>query len=138
MHKIWCLFGNYPFATCRHIPTPLENIASTGEIAWNEHFFYFPRHFLIFPTNLWRFSNFLPSIHTTWGLFGYLPFSLCRHILTHLQQMTLENIVAKGEIAENVQFLLFPQHFHIYTTIILTFIKIFQLFEWMFSKASVA
>ena len=30
-----------------------------------------------------------------------------RRILTHLQQMTFENIMAKGEIAHNMKFLLF-------------------------------
>ena len=41
------------------------------------------------------------------------PSFMCRRIRTHLQQMTFENIVAKGEIAHNKQFLHLPQYFQL-------------------------
>ena len=37
-----------------------------------------------------------------------------RRIMTLLQQMTFENIVTKGEIAQNEQFLLLPQSFRLF------------------------
>ena len=43
------------------------------------------------------------------------PFQPCRRISTYLQQTTFENIMAKGEIAHDEQFLHFPQCFQLYT-----------------------
>ena len=57
--------------------------------------------------------------------------------LSHLQT-TFENILAKGEIAHNEQFLLWPQCFQLYLSIKLSFIEIFQVFVTMFSKLSAA
>ena len=48
--------------------------------------------------------------------------------------MTFENNVAKGEIAHDEQFLLWPQCFQVYLTIKLSFMEIFQVFS---IKASV-
>ena len=39
----------------------------------------------------------------------------CRHILTILEQMTFENIVAKGEIAYNEQFIHLPKCFQLFS-----------------------
>ena len=47
-------------------------------------------------------------------------------ILTH-QQTVFENIVGKGEIARNEQFLLFPQCFLLYQIIVSPFVHIFSI-----------
>ena len=44
-----------------------------------------------------------------------------------LQQMTFENIVAKGENAHNEQLLLLPQCFNIHSIIALSFIESFHI-----------
>ena len=49
---------------------------------------------------------------------------------------TFKNIVAKGEIAHDEQFPLWPQCFQLYLTIKLSFMEIFQVFVTMFSKSS--
>ena len=54
------------------------------------------------------------------------------------RQLTFENIVAKGEITHDEQFLLGPQCFQLYLTIKRFFMKIFQAFVTMFSKSSAA
>ena len=46
--------------------------------------------------------------------------------------------MAKGEIAYDEQFLLWPQCFQLYLTIKLSFMEIVQVFVTMFSKSSVA
>ena len=46
--------------------------------------------------------------------------------------------MAKGEIAHDGQFLLWPQYFQLYLTIKLSFIEIFQGFVTMFLKSSAA
>ena len=46
-----------------------------------------------------------------------------------LQQMTFENIAAKGEIAHDDQFLLLPQCFQLYLIITLSFADIHLLFN---------
>ena len=56
-----------------------------------------------------------------------LPCPTYRSILT--QQTTFENIVTKGEIAQNEQFLLLSQCFHLYSVNIHTIIEIFHVFE---------
>ena len=66
------------------------------------------------------------------------PCHTCRCILTHLKQTTLENIVAKGEIDHDEQFLLWPQCVQLYLTIKLSFMEIFHVFVDMFPKASAA
>ena len=45
-------------------------------------------------------------------------------ILTHQQQTAFENIVGKGEIARNEQFLLFPQFFLLNQIIVSLFVHI--------------
>ena len=55
----------------------------------------------------------------------------------HLQT-TFENIVAKGEIAHDEQFLLWPQCFQLYLTVKLSFKEILQVFFTMFSKSFAA
>ena len=55
-----------------------------------------------------------------------------------LQQTTIENIVAKGEIAQNKQFLHLPQCLKLFAVIIPSFIEIFRFFANMLSKLSVA
>ena len=52
--------------------------------------------------------------------------------------MTFENIVAKGEIAHDDKFLLWPQSFQLYLTIKLSFMEIFQVFVTVFSKSPAA
>ena len=59
-------------------------------------------------------------------------------MLTHLQQTTFENIVTKGEIAQNEQFLLLPQCFQLFSVIILTILENFHIFELTFLKSSAA
>ena len=54
------------------------------------------------------------------------PFTTCRRILTQKQQTTFELIVAKGEIS------------HLYLSIKLSFMEIFQVFVIMFLKSSAA
>ena len=46
---------------------------------------------------------------------------------THQQQTTFENIIGKGEIALNEQFILFPQCFLLDKIIISTFVFIFDI-----------
>ena len=55
-----------------------------------------------------------------------------------LQQTTFENNVTKGEIAQYEQFLLLSQCFQLFSVIKPTFIKLFRVFAWMFSKSSAA
>ena len=50
--------------------------------------------------------------------------------------MTFENIVAKGEIAHDEQFLLRPQCFQLYLSNKLFLMEIFQVFVYMFSKSN--
>ena len=45
----------------------------------------------------------------------------------HQQQTAFENIVGKGEIARNEQFLLFPQCFQLNQTTVPPFIHIFDI-----------
>ena len=45
-----------------------------------------------------------------------------------LQQMTFENIVAKGEIAHHEQFLILPLCFQIYAIILFSTLKICNIF----------
>ena len=56
----------------------------------------------------------------------YQPFPTYRRVLTHLQQTTFENIVTKGEIAQNKQFLLLPQRFQPFSVIKPSLSEIFQ------------
>ena len=49
------------------------------------------------------------------------PFPHIDTFLAPLQQITFENIVAKGEIAQNKQFPLMSQCFQLYKKIILSF-----------------
>ena len=67
-----------------------------------------------------------------------LPSSACRHILTHLQQTNFENIVAKGEIAQNEQFHHLPLCFQLFSVPILSFIECCHVFAWLFTKSSAA
>ena len=48
-------------------------------------------------------------------------------MLTHQQQTAIENIVGKGEIACNEQFLLFPQYFLLIQIIVSPFVHIFGI-----------
>ena len=59
-----------------------------------------------------------------------------RHFLMPMQQTTIENIFAKGEIALHKQFHLLPQCFQLYLLIILAFIEIFHILILLFSKLS--
>ena len=54
------------------------------------------------------------------------------------QRTNIENIVAKGEIAHDEQFHLWPQCFQLYLTIKLSFMEIFQVFVTMYTKSSAA
>ena len=47
--------------------------------------------------------------------------------LTHQQQTAFENIVGKGEIARNEQFLLFPQCFQLNQITVSPFVHIFAI-----------
>ena len=46
----------------------------------------------------------------------------------HVQQTTFENIVVKGEIINDKQFVILPQIFQFYSIIILSFVEIFHIF----------
>ena len=48
-------------------------------------------------------------------------------IVTHQQQIAFENIVRKGEIARNEQFLLYPHCFILNQIIVFTFFHIFDI-----------
>ena len=48
-------------------------------------------------------------------------------LLTHQQQTAFENIVGKGEIAHDEQFLLFPQCFLLDEIIVTPFVHIFDI-----------
>ena len=61
-----------------------------------------------------------------------------RHFLVPLQQMTIENIVEKGEIAHDEQFLLLRQYFQLFSTNKLSLTEIFCNYATMFSKSSAA
>ena len=54
-------------------------------------------------------------------------FSIIILILKHQQQTAFENIVGKGEIAHNEQFLLFPQCFLLNHKIVSPFVNIFDI-----------
>ena len=69
---------------------------------------------------------------------GEKPFPTHRHILMHLQQATFENIVTKGEIAQNKQFLLLLHYFQLISENNPPFTEIFYVYDYMFSKASAA
>ena len=58
--------------------------------------------------------------------------------MTHLQQTNFENIEAKEEIAYDDQFLLWPQCFQLYSVIVLSFMKMFNVFDYMFSESPAA
>ena len=64
------------------------------------------------------------------------------HLQTHFDaiaaETTFENIVAKGEIARDEQFPLWPQCFQLYLTVKISLVEIFQVFVTMFSKSSAA
>ena len=60
------------------------------------------------------------------------------HLTLSHMQTTFENTVTKGEIAQNKQFLLLLQCFQLDSVIILSFIKICNIFANMFSKLSAA
>ena len=53
-------------------------------------------------------------------------------LLDTLQQTTFENIVTKGEIAENEQSLLLPQCLQLHTISALSFIESFHNFVQLF------
>ena len=57
----------------------------------------------------------------------YQPFSPQILILTHQQQTAFENIVGKGEIAHNEQFLLFAQCIQLSQTTVSPFVHIFDI-----------
>ena len=79
----------------------------------------------LFRTNSIRCKNCRPL---------FKPFPTCRHILTQQQQTTFENMVAKGEIAHDEQFLLWPQCFQLYLTIQLFFMEIFRFLSLGFQS----
>ena len=56
-----------------------------------------------------------------------IPFTPSILILTHQQQTAFENIVGKGEIAHNEQFLLFPQCFLLNQILASPFVHIFHI-----------
>ena len=63
-------------------------------------------------------------------------------ILTRQQQTAFENIVEKGEIARNEQFLLFPQCFVLNQIILSPYVHIFDIIslfaaEWVDPKISI-
>ena len=58
--------------------------------------------------------------------------------MTHMQQTTFENIVTRGDIAHNEQFLILPQCFQLYLIENLSFIAIFHFFVNKFWKSSAA
>ena len=61
------------------------------------------------------------------------------HLQKHFDAIAADdNIVAKGEIAHDEQFHLWPQCFQFYLTIKLSFMEFFQVFVTMFSKVSAA
>ena len=45
----------------------------------------------------------------------------------HKQQTAFENIVGKGEIARNEQFLLFPQYFLLHQIVVFPYVHIFDI-----------
>ena len=57
----------------------------------------------------------------------YLPFSPQTLILTHQEKTAFENIVGKGKIARNEQFLLFPQCFLLHQISLSPFVYIFDI-----------
>ena len=82
-----------------------------------------------------RFENIMAKVGISLCLFCLnvcYSFPTCRRILTHLQQTTFENIVAKGEIDHDEQFPIFPQCFQLNLMFKLSFIEIFVIFVNMF------
>ena len=65
-----------------------------------------------FPSNIAAMESklFIPVEKKRTLNFYFILYSIDTH-LTHQQQSAFENIVGKGEIARNEQFLLFPQCF---------------------------
>ena len=67
------------------------------------------------------------------------PFPTYRQrFLMPMQQTTFENIVTKEEISQNEQFLPLPQCFQLLSVNIPSFIGIFYIFVYMFSKLAAA
>ena len=67
-------------------------------------------------------QHFTPVFYTLpKTIFLFFNCLLHRYFLTHQQQTAFENIVGKGEIACNKQFLLFPQYFLLHQIICLYF-----------------
>ena len=54
--------------------------------------------------------------------------------MTHQQQTALENIMGKGEIARNEQFLLFPQCFLLNQVFVSPFVHIFDIISLFAAK----
>ena len=63
-----------------------------------------------------------------------LPFTPEILILTNQQQTAFENIVGKGEIVHNEQFLLFPQCFLLNQIIVSLFVYIFDIISLFAAK----
>ena len=66
-----------------------------------------------------------------------LSFPPCRCILMHLQQTTSKNSVHKKKLLLMSNFSL-CQHFQIFSLIIFSFIEIFNIFAYIFSKLTIA
>ena len=62
------------------------------------------------------------------------PFTPWILIFTHQQQTSFENIVGKGGIAHNKQFLLFPQCFLLNQIIVSPFVHIFDIISLFAAK----
>ena len=66
-------------------------------------------------------------------LYSKFPLTLSHIEILSDASAAFENIVTKGEIAQNKQFLLLPQCFHIFSVIIPSFVEFFPVFAWRFS-----
>ena len=100
---------------------------------WTENYMAFT---MLFGTSLVIISTWRRLLIGRWiGEMGKFPPFRC--IFTHLQQMTLENIVAKGEIAQKRQCLLLSQCFQLYSVIIPSFIDTFHIDAfWQISSST--
>ena len=66
-------------------------------------------------------------IHSCQIFIEHLNPLLHKHSFTHQQQIAFQNIVGKGEIARDEQFLLFPQCFLLNQIIASPFVHIFDI-----------
>ena len=89
----------------------LENTAGKGENAGSQHFLLFQQCFLLYQREKLQHLICRLQMFSIWSFRTGLILPKQALVFTCLQYKPFENTVGKGEIAQNEQFLLFPQCF---------------------------